>query len=107
MTEQAAGDGLTGACTCSLPSFNTALPVLRCTAMLSCSDVSDSEGEEEEGGSELGDEMAASEDESLPELEPNVDALRDADTGTEFGMEVWSSQRLQLGWSLCHAELLV
>ena len=52
-----------------------------------CSDYSESEGEEEEGAGGAG---GGGDDESLPGLEPNVgdDLLPDADTGTEFGLEV-------------------
>jgi hypothetical protein len=51
-----------------------------------CSDASESD-EEGSGGEGA---MENDDDESLPELEPNVglDEPRDADTGTEFGMEV-------------------
>ena len=62
-------------------------------AMFCCSSDSDDSEAEEDGG----------DDESLPELEPNValDELRDADTGTEFGMDV-SEGSLQAAVAAVH-----
>lgn len=58
-----------------------------------CSDLDDTDLESEVESGDEGRPQHHSDDESLPDLEPNVDgpggsSFRDVDTGTEFGMDV-------------------
>ena len=63
----------------------TASPASFC----SCSDLDDTDLESEGESGDEGRLQHHSDDESLPDLEPNMDSsFQDVDTGTEFGLDV-------------------
>lgn len=80
----------------------TARPASFC----SCSDLDDTDLESEGESGDEGRLQHHSDDESLPDLEPNMgSSFQDVDTGTEFGMDVsqcafWASCAWQPGCCL-------